>query len=147
MNLLTLHKVLTNLEPPEKKTTKAEVDDKEETEENNVEDPTTKLLIARKKSSEKEKASSKLTREMVKYEEALDSLQLPRTATGWSGGGTNHKDLLPLLARVAQEILGIPCNSSKLETIFSIGGQVSNGHRAWDFFCAKFCYKSHNAMF
>ena len=69
MNLLTLHKVLTNLEPTEKKTTKAEVDDKEETEEekNNVdEDPTTKLLIAWNQSSEKEKASSKVTKEMVK---------------------------------------------------------------------------------
>ena len=75
MNLLTLHKVLTHLEPPEKETTKAEVDDKEETEEKNVdEDPTTKLLIARQKSTEKEKVSSKLTREMVIYEEALDSL-------------------------------------------------------------------------
>ena len=67
--------MLTNFEPPEKKLTNAEFDDKEETEENNVdEDPTTKLLITRKKSSEKEKVSSKLTREMVIYEEALYSL-------------------------------------------------------------------------
>ena len=125
--------MLTNLEPPEKKTTKAEVDDKEETEENNVdEDPTTKLLIARKKSSEKEKASSKLTREMVKYEEALNSL--PPDGDRQAGVVKAPQGPLPprLLARVAQEILGIPCNSSKLETIFSIGGQVCNGHRAWD---------------
>ena len=32
------------------------------------------MLIARKRSSEKEKVSSKLTREIVIYEEALDSL-------------------------------------------------------------------------
>ena len=75
LNFLSLHKVLTNFKPPEKKTNNAEVDDKEETEENNFdEDPTTKLIIARKKSSEKEKVSNKLTREMVIYEEALDSL-------------------------------------------------------------------------
>ena len=86
MNLLTLHEVLTNLEPPEKKTTKAEADHKEESEVKNVgEDPTTKLLIARKKSSEKEKASRKLTREMVKNKEAC-----PQAVTGWSGGGTKR---------------------------------------------------------
>ena len=84
MSLLTLHEVLTNLEPPEKKTTNA--DHKEESEEKNVgEDPTTKLLIARKKSSEKEKTSRKLTRKMVKNKEAC-----PQTVTGWSGGGTKR---------------------------------------------------------
>ena len=41
---------------------------------NHDEDPTTKLPIARKTSAEKEKVSSKLTREMVIYEEAIDSL-------------------------------------------------------------------------
>ena len=114
----------------------AEVDDKEETEENNVKDPTTKLLIARKKSSEKEKTSRKLTREMVMYEEALNSMPPDGNRQEW---WRHHKDLLPLLARLAQEILGIPCNFSNLETIFSIGGQVNNVSQIVRFFvCANF---------
>ena len=64
------------------------------------------MLIGRKKSSEKEKASRKLTREM-EYEEALDSLPPDVDRLEW---WRHHKDHLPLLARVAQKILGIPCN-------------------------------------
>ena len=66
------------------------------------------------------------------YEEALNSLPPDGDRLEW---WRHHKDLLPLLARLAQDILRIPCNSSKLETVFSIGGQVSNGQRAGDFFC------------
>ena len=100
------------------------VDNEKEAEDNNAdEDPTTKLLNARKKSSEKEKNYSKLKREMVTYEEALDSLPPDGDRLEW---WRHHQDLLPLLASAAQEILGIPCSSSKSERIFSIGGQVNN---------------------
>ena len=99
-----------------------EADDEEEVKEDDEEeDPTTKLLNARKKLAEKEKSPSKLKREMVMFE-AMESLPADGDRLEW---WKHHKDILPLLAKAAQEVLGIPCSSSKSERIFSIGGQVS----------------------
>ena len=36
------------------------------------------------------------------------------------------KDELPLLFKVAQEVLGVPCSSAKSERVFSSAGLVSN---------------------
>ena len=103
-----------------------EADDEEEgKEEDEDEDPTTKLLNARKKLAEKQKNSSKLRREMVTYED-MECLAPDGDRLEW---WRHHKDLLPLLAKAAQEILAIPCSSSKSERIFSIGGQVSMQYR------------------
>jgi hypothetical protein len=100
------------------------------------EDPTAKLLKARKLSGEINAGSSggkkeKLEKEMELYEKndgiiTLKELECHEDRLKW---WKKYEDLLPILASLAKQFLGIPCSSSKSERVFSTGGRVKTKKR------------------
>ena len=82
--------------------------------------PTAQLLQARRKSGEHDGPSTKIKKEMITYEALKELEPNGDRCQYWK----EHEHVLPLLARAAREILGIPCSSAKSERTFSTGGQV-----------------------
>ena len=63
--------------------------------------------------------------EFLKYEK-LPKVKKDVDALKWWMG---HKDVLPLMFKIAQELLGIPVSSSKSERIFSTAGRIDTTQR------------------
>ena len=68
---------------------------------------------------------SPLELEFLKYEK-LPKVKKDVDALKWWMG---HKDVLPLMFKIAQELLGIPVSSSKSERIFSTAGRIDTTQR------------------
>ena len=88
-------------------------------------DPTANLLQARRRSANQSLSGSKIQKEMLTYE-ALDELSSNGDRLQW---WKQHEEMIPILAKAAKEILGIPCSSAKSERVFSTGGQVVTAKR------------------
>lgn len=89
------------------------------------EDPTAKLIKARKLSGDAQFGpagrKSQLKKEMDFYEGnvGMADIQTDGDRLGW---WKEHESVLPLLSKVAKQVLGIPCSSAKSERVFSTGG-------------------------
>ena len=94
----------------------------EENEDQDV-DPTALLLRARKRSGDQNDqiVKSKLQKEMEFFESnvGMEELKADGDRLEW---WKEHQRHLPLLSKVAREVLGIPCSSAKSERVFSTGG-------------------------
>ena len=96
----------------------------EHTREASEEDPTLKLIRARKKSGVGEAQpgrTSQLRKEMEFYEAdvGMEDIEPGGDRLDW---WKKHEKMLPMLSKVAKQILGIPCSSAKSERVFSTGG-------------------------
>ena len=86
-------------------------------------DPLEAMLNLREaqKNNAVESSSSPLELEFKKYESMPKTRKDVNPLTWWH----RKKDELPLLYKVAQEVLSIPISSSKSERIFSTAGRVN----------------------
>ena len=98
-------------------------------EESNEVDPTRKLLKARKASCEaSNRGTSQLQNEMVFYENnsGLKELKPDGDRLVW---WKENEQFLPLLSKVAKQVLSIPCSSAKSERVFSTGTMMVTKRR------------------
>ena len=93
--------------------------------------PTAVLLRARKQSGEQteHRVMSKLDKEMEFFESnvGMEELKADGDRLQW---WKDHERNLPLLSKVARQVLGIPCSSAKSERVFSTGGFMVSKRRA-----------------
>ena len=98
-------------------------------EEDNEVDPTKKLLKARKALCEaSNQGTSLLKKEMVFYENSsgIKELEPDGDRLVW---WLENEQFLPLLSKVAKQVLGIPCSSAKSERVFSTGTMMVTKRR------------------
>ena len=98
-------------------------------EEDNEVNPTRKLLNARKALSEaSDQGTSLLKKEMMFYENSSGIKELKPDGdrlVWWK----ENEQFLPLLSKVAKQVLGIPCSSAKSERVFSTGTMMVTKRR------------------
>ena len=97
------------------------------------EDPTLKLIRARKRSGDAQAEAgagrtSQLKKEMEFFEAnvGMEDLKPDGDRLDW---WKKHEKMLPLLSKVAKQVLGIPCSSAKSERVFSTGGMMVSKKR------------------
>ena len=97
------------------------------------EDPTLKLIRARKRSGDAQAEAgagrtSQLKKEMEFFEAnvGMEDLKPDGDRLDW---WKKHENMLPLLSKVAKQVLGIPCSSAKSERVFSTGGMMVSKKR------------------
>ena len=83
--------------------------------------PVGRLLASRKRRVGQNQEASPIEKEFIIFEAKPDVESTVDRLEWW----LKHKLKLPVLAKVAQEVLGVPCSSAKSERVCSSAGLVS----------------------